>query len=63
MAEKIARIGGWILLVVAFACMLAGWVMPQEEWRAWATPAVTLIIGGLGALVWGYRGVSLNLKE
>ncbi|MEK7537007.1 MAG: hypothetical protein AAB584_00980 [Patescibacteria group bacterium] len=56
LSKKIARIGGWVFLYVAFACAFAGWVSPEEEWRAWATTSVMLIAGGLAALLWGYRG-------
>lgn len=53
--EKFARIGGWFLLLLAFTCAVAGWIGPEEEWGAWAAPSVTLILGGLVALIWGYR--------
>ena len=64
MGRRIARVGGWTLLVVALACAVAGLVAPPAEWRIWGYLAAALLIGGMGSLVWGYRDeLSFSLEK
>ena len=64
MGKKVARIGGWALLILAFACAVTGLVAPPAEGHAWAILACAIFVGGLGSLAWSYRDeLSFRLEE